>query len=308
MRYQIVLYDPSLETLLTRSEVLDEHLRVAMTQGVLSSWQSVTQVLGSTATQKRRQAAITDDAILRAHLVDILADSPFRSNAFEPFVNSAGNAVRLPLLTPDAIRNSPLKSWLDSHLIKVSGQWVAMVSLGDPSTEALAALVETWGDGIIMMDLKESSENLMRDYRNGAIQTVSLAGLLILAMLWYQRRQLVQIVWITLTVTSVLAATITLLVVLHGQLTVIHLVALLLVAGLGLDYALFLSRSESVDERRATDKAVLACAVSTTLAFGLLAGSSIPVLKFLGLTVASGSAFSYAIAIAGSRLRRKIAT
>jgi predicted exporter len=183
-----------------------------------------------------------------------------------------------------------------------------MVSLSNPSTEALAALVETWGDGIVMMDLKESSENLMRDYRNGAILTVSLAGFLILAMLWYQRRQVVQIIWITLTVTSVLAATMSLLVVLHGQLTVIHLVALLLVAGLGLDYALFLSRSESVDERRATDKAVLACAVSTTLAFGLLAGSSIPVLKFLGLTVASGSAFSYAIAIAGSRLRRKVAS
>ncbi len=308
MRYQIVLYDASLETLLTRSERLDEHLQAAATDGVLDSWQSVTQLLASSTTHERRRSAIPANVLLRERLAEVVADSPFRAEAFEDFATNAGKARELSSLTVDEIRNSSLSSWLDSHLINVSGQWVAMVSLSNPSTEALAALVETWGDGIIMMDLKESSENLMRDYRNGAIQTVSLAGFLILAMLWYQRRQIVQIIWITLTVTSVLAATITVLVLLQGQLTVIHLVALLLVAGLGLDYALFLSRSESVDERRATDKAVLACAVSTTLAFGLLAGSSIPVLKFLGLTVASGSAFSYAIAIAGSRFRRKIAT
>jgi predicted exporter len=154
----------------------------------------------------------------------------------------------------------------------------------------------------MLMDLKSSSAGLMQDYRSGAVTTVSLAAILILAMLWYQRRQILQVVWITLTVASVLAATITIIVFFHGQLTVIHLVALLLVMGLGLDYALFLSRTETGGERRATDKAVLACAVSTTLAFGLLAGSSIPVLKFLGLTVAAGSALSYGIAIAGSRL------
>lgn len=91
---------------------------------------------------------------------------------------------------------------------------------------------------------------------------------------------------------------------LHGSLTVIHLVALLLVLGLGLDYALFLSRVESVHEQRATDKGVLVCAVSTTLAFGILALSSIPLLRFLGLTVAIGSASSFLIAWLGSRVRQ----
>jgi predicted exporter len=89
----------------------------------------------------------------------------------------------------------------------------------------------------------------------------------------------------------------------HGPLTVIHLVALLLVFGLGLDYALFLSRAEADAERAATNKAVLACAVSTTVAFGVLAGSSIPVLKFLGLTVAAGSISNYLVALAGTRQR-----
>jgi predicted exporter len=71
--------------------------------------------------------------------------------------------------------------------------------------------------------------------------------------------------------------------------------------GLGLDYALFLSRPESAVERGCTNQAVAACAISTALAFGILATSSIPVLKFLGLTVATGSACSYLLALAGSR-------
>ena len=87
--------------------------------------------------------------------------------------------------------------------------------------------------------------------------------------------------------------------------TVIHLVALLLVLGLGLDYALFFSRAESDTGRKATRQAVMAGAASTTLAFGVLAGSSIPVLRFLGLTVAVGSAASFLLAWAGSQLLHK---
>ena len=110
-----------------------------------------------------------------------------------------------------------------------------------------------------------------------------------------------------LTVATSLTVTIAVIVQLHGSLTVIHLVALLLVLGLGLDYALFLSRTESASERYATNRGVAACAASTTLAFGILAGSSIPVLKFLGLTVAAGSAASFLLAWSGSRtLRQRI--
>ncbi len=303
MRYQIILNDASLESLLIKSERLDQHLQAAVTDGLLHSWQSVTQVLGSAETQERRRAAIPDDALLRGRLAEVLSESPFRPDAFEAFVTTADRARESGPLTAEQIRGTSLSSWLESRLIKVGDHWVAMVSVSSPSAEALAERISDWGDDILLMDLKSSSASLMKDYRNSAVTTVSLAAILILAMLWYQRRQIRQVIWITLTVTSVLSATIAIVVLFHGQLTVIHLVALLLVMGLGLDYALFLSRTETGGERRATDKAVLACAVSTTLAFGLLGGSSIPVLKFLGLTVAAGSALSYGVSIAGSRLR-----
>ena len=174
-----------------------------------------------------------------------------------------------------------------------------------PQPRQLAEQVAQWSIAASLVDLQASSVGLMRDYRNTALRTILVAALLIIALLWYARGQFRHTLWVGLTVTSALAVTIAVISSIHGSLTVIHMVALLLVLGLGLDYALFLSRVEPVDERRATDKGVLACAVSTTLAFVILAGSSIPVLKFLGLTVAAGSLISFLIAYSGSRLPRK---
>ena len=145
----------------------------------------------------------------------------------------------------------------------------------------------------------------MRDYRNGAMGTIAIASLLIIALLLFQQTAARRVLWIVLTVVAALAVTIAVVTSLHAQLTVIHLVALLLVLGLGLDYALFLSRTETESERKATHQAVLVCAISTSLAFGVLAGSPIPILRFLGLTVACGSVASFTLAFWGSLLPLK---
>ncbi len=307
MRYQVVVHADSLDALLTRSEDVDQLLQRAVDDGLLQNWQSLTQLVASATTQRRRLDAIPDEQRLQQWLQELLADSPFHPDAFEPFLANVQATRTGPLLDVDAVRATPLKSWLDAHLLQIGERRVAMITLSMPSAERLQARVAEWGDDVMWLDLRQSSIDLMHDYRSGAVSTVSIAAILILLLLWYQRRQAVQVVWITLTVVSVLAGTVAVVVLAHGQLTVIHLVALLLVMGLGLDYAIFLSRTESDQERRATDTAVLACAVSTTLAFGLLAGSSIPVLKFIGLTIASGSALSYLVAVSGSRwLSRRV--
>ena len=65
-----------------------------------------------------------------------------------------------------------------------------------------------------------------------------------------------------------------------------HLFALLLVLGMGLDYAIFLR--ESAEDRAATGLAIGMAALTTLLAFGLLAWSQTPALQDFGQTVALG--------------------
>lgn len=305
MRYQLVLHRDSLESLLRDSESLDVLLADAVDDGLLKKWQSVTQILPSLRTQERRQRAIPSAAVLNDRLRAALTDTPFRTDAFELFIANASTAKSAPLLMPADIAATPLRSWLDSHLIMVGDQWVALTSVVRPAATQLSRRVEQWPIAVEFIDLQAASVDLVRDYRHGALNTMLVAALMIVGLLSVARRQFRRILWIVLTVSSALAATVAIVIAQHGSLTVIHLVALLLVLGLGLDYALFLSRSESLLEQRATDKGVLACAASTSLAFGILAGSTIPVLKFLGLTVATGSAASFLIAWSGSRLGSK---
>jgi len=82
------------------------------------------------------------------------------------------------------------------------------------------------------------------------------------------------------------------------SLSLFHLVALTLAAGLGLHYALFFERRVAdAAEARRTLHATLVCVLSAVLVFGLLATSHVPVLRAIGLTVALGVAFHFCLSI-----------
>jgi len=305
MRYQLVQHAADLETLLRDSESLDLQLRKAVDDGLLQSWQSASLVLPSQHLQERRRDAIPADDTLHARLAEATADTAFRADAFEPFEQNASATKSLPPLTPAQFDGTPLSSWLGAHLVQAGGRWVSLVSMSKPDAPALAARMRDWQAGAELVDLHQSSVDLMRDYRHGALRTISVATVFIVALLLFEQKRARKVAWVVLTVSGALAVTTVTAAALHGGLTIIHLVGLLLVMGLGLDYALFLSRTESGPEQAATRHAVAACALTTSLTFGILAGSSIPVLKFLGLTVSTGSAASFILAYAGSRMARK---
>jgi predicted exporter len=204
-------------------------------------------------------------------------------------------------LTPKDYRDTPFATWLDAHLFQVDDVWVSLTFLVRPNPAVLAELVERWEPGPTLADIRESSDGLLREFRNGAIRAVSVAALLIVGLLLLDRHRPRRILWVALTVAAALAVTIASVTLMHEKLTVMHLIGLLLVFGLGLDYSLFFSRDESVAERGCTRHALLACAASTVLVFGILGGSSIPLLKNLGATVAIGSAASFLLAWAGRR-------
>lgn len=81
-------------------------------------------------------------------------------------------------------------------------------------------------------------------------------------------------------------------------LSLFHLVALVLAAGLGLDYALFFEHAsdDEADQRR-TLHALLVCSLSTLLVFALLATSSLPVLRAIGITVSAGVVLNFFLAL-----------
>ncbi len=82
------------------------------------------------------------------------------------------------------------------------------------------------------------------------------------------------------------------------ELTLFHLVALILAAGLGLDYALFFEHAgEDRDDQLRTLHALIVCSLMTLLVFFLLALSSIPVLRAIGVTVTIGVIGNFVLAL-----------
>ena len=100
MRYQLVSHAPTLESLLSESEATDLILQEAVDDGLLTSWQSVSQILPSQSRQQLRQNAIPDREDLHARLGDVLADTQFSPEAFEPFKANVESTRSLSPLLP----------------------------------------------------------------------------------------------------------------------------------------------------------------------------------------------------------------
>ncbi|MCK7592366.1 MMPL family transporter [Pseudomarimonas salicorniae] len=297
VRHLLVLEGTDTEALLQRCEALLPGLDGLVEAGALDDAEPPCRYLPSQRTQLERRAALPDAETLRAALEAAAHNLPFRQEAFAPFLEDVAAAREAAPLGPADLEGSPLGSRLAS-LLPASEPPVALIGLsGLRDVSALQRFAATSGDDLHLLDMKAASEALAATYRERMLLALSLAfALLLLALAAFLRdlRRVGQVL------APVLLAALCTAAALHlggVAFNLFHLVALILASGLGLDYALFFQRAgRDPDERRRTLHGIGVCAVSTLLVFGLLASSSVPVLRAIGLTVALGVAFNLLLA------------
>lgn len=269
-----------------------------MGNGLLAGFAGITPLLPTQTAQRRRQAAIPAPETLADNLARALEPLPFARAAFEPFLADAYQSRTLQPLGPADYTGSDFEPLVQGHLYQAAdGDWTALFTLqGEPDPAALSAFLTARQPGAMLVDLRSASESLVSDYRK---RTLAVLGLVFLALAiglsW--RLQLPRALWTVLLVLGAVLVTAAGLRVLGGALDLYQLAGLLLVTGIGLDYALFLGKPD----RGGAQHAVFACMASTVAAFGVLAASSIPALHSLGSTVALGSAVCFSAAWLGSR-------
>jgi len=153
-----------------------------------------------------------------------------------------------------------------------------------------AALEESGLAGVHFVDIKGESNRLYEGYLREAIE-LSLAGLAaILGLLFAVTRSPARVFRIAAPLVAAVAVVIAGLVLAGHQLTILHLVGMLLVVAVGSNYALFFDRGAAGGGISARTLASLSLAVSTTLVgFGILGFSSVPVLSAIGSTVGPGA-------------------
>jgi predicted exporter len=163
---------------------------------------------------------------------------------------------------------------------------------------ALQALGRGSDGNVRLLDLKAASESLVAAYRTRILQALGIAALLLVITISVALRS-ARRAWHVLAPMTL--ATLLVLAVERAmgiEISLFHLVALILAGGLGLHYALFFERDTGDPaEQRRTLHATLVCVLSALLVFGMLAWATIPVLRAIGLTVSLGVAFHFCLSI-----------
>ncbi|MBS0583462.1 MAG: xanthomonadin transporter [Proteobacteria bacterium] len=297
VRYLLVLEAGDADGVLALSEKISAQVERWMSAGLVDDVELPSRWLPSIATQKARQAKLPERTALQAALAAAEKDSDFEPGLFAPFLDDVARARELPPLTPKAFAASLLGTRLNAMLAERDGRALGLATLsGVRDAGALATAVAQLGDGVRLLDLKGASESLVADYRTRIGIALLVALILLAAAVAVAFRDLGR-AWHVIAPMSL--ATLLALAVLRAggvSLSLFHLVALTLAAGLGLHYALFFERrvDDSAEARR-TLHATLVCVVSAVFVFGLLATSSVPVLRAIGLTVALGVAFHFCL-------------
>jgi len=292
----VVVSGASLEAVLRGAERAALALEPLADAHVIGGIDSPSNYLPSLATQAARRDGLPPAAPLRENFDRAARELGLDSRELTPFLDDVEAARHAPLITPKDLAGTSLAAGLGALLMHVGERWSALLPLRAPPGSASdidlapvrAALAAD--ASVHVLDLKRESDALYDDYLHEAMR-LSLAGFAaIIALLWFALRSLKRaalvlapLVLAVLTVAAVLA--------LCGiELTILHLVGMLLIVAVGSNYALFFDRREAGDRAGPLTVASLALAnLCTVLGFGLLSFSGVPVLEALGTTVAPGA-------------------
>jgi len=291
----VAVHAPSLEAALAAAERIAPRLQALQQQGVIAGFDSPARYLPSLATQRARQSALPDAAVLQARLDAALHGLPVRPAAFAPFLHDVEAARHLPLLTRPDLAHTAFSLALDGMLLhQATGGWTALLPLRAPprasidDTRVQAAL---HGSGALVINLGAASTGLYDGYLRTASE-LSLAGIVAIAvLLLVVLRSAARTARVLAPLLSAVLVVVAGLLLSGVQLTLLHLVGLMLIVAVGSNYALFFNQGQ--DEVGGIEPSTLASLLfanlTTVAGFGPLLLSGVPVLQAMGATVAPGA-------------------
>ncbi|MBB3062855.1 MMPL family transporter [Microbulbifer rhizosphaerae] len=150
-------------------------------------------------------------------------------------------------------------------------------------------------EGVTLVDPPREIAAVMSQQRDLLLQLLPLVLLIAFAVIALRTgpRRALAIIGLPL---AALAGTMTALILSGSGISLFHVAALLLIFGIGVDYAVFSHMSDG-GEKSYTLLAIAMAGVTTLLGFGLLALSGTPAIADFGLTLALGTSLTLLLAV-----------
>lgn len=301
MRYVASFSAPDQESALRLAERTRPVLRELARQRVIGGFHTPDELLPSLASQRARQAALPVAAEARMRLDQALQGMPLQADQLRGFLADVERSRSQPLLSRQSLQGSAASVLLDSMLIKRPNGYLVLMPLrptGEGAQGDQIALGKVRAElerhqlgQVTVIDLLEETTAIFDSYTHEALVFSSLGSLAILLLLgltcgW------VQAVRVTIPLSCAVLCTVAIFDASGIQLTILHLVGLLLVVAIGSNYALFFANKQQLGnevEQRQVEVSLVVANLATVTSFGLLGTSSVPVLSFIGSTVAIGA-------------------
>jgi predicted exporter len=304
VRHLVVVTGADHEQALEKSERIAVVLERAVAEKWITGYDLAARYLPSRRTQELRRAALPDSAILAANLRQAMTGLPFRADLFKPFLADVERARNAPWLNAQALQGSALGLRLETLLLPAATGWAALAPLsGVRDPQALdAALMAHGVQDVLLLDIKRETDTLVAGYRSESLKLFSFGLLCIAVLVLAGLRSLAMALRVLVPALGAAMLSAATLVAAGTGLTLFHMVALLLVVGIGINYALFFNRPARDGDEHALTLLALAAASLTTLCAALaLALSGAPVLRAIGTAIALGTVYALILSILLSR-------
>jgi predicted exporter len=285
----VVALGQSDEQALARAEAVRTALARASERKLVRDYRSVAELVPSAAMQRERHRRLSSDPSFLPRLRESLARHGFVAAAFAPFEAALAQPPRV--LAIDTLLASPLADLVAPFRAQLS-QGIAYLTPIEGAAPGLGALLAGL-EGVYDLDQEALFSAAYGRFRARALTMVALGLALVLATLYFRYRSaraaLLGMLPALLGAGAALACE-----ALRGvPATLMHVIAVLLVLSMGVDYGIYaLESRSSFEEGGTTLGSVLLAALTTVLSFGLLALSDNPALAAIGSTVGLGMVFT----------------
>lgn len=301
----VVAFGDDEQVALRRNDEVERRLAAARAEGELEAYLSLHSLLWSERAQLASLHTVTRAPDLFDRMAAALEREGFVRSAFEPFRASLSEAPA-PLVW-DELATSPLGPLVSNLRIDAPDGRVGLVTLlRGADLSRLDTRLEGI-DGVTLFDQSRFMASVYGQFRARTLQMMLLGvvGVFLTILARYRRLSLAVAAFAPALLASVAALAVVAL--LGYEASLVHVLALLLVLSMAEDYGVFMVEAfaNRSDAGNALASVVVAC-LTTVASFALLAMSSNPALRALGMVTGLGVLFGFLLApISWSFLARR---
>jgi predicted exporter len=283
-----------LEAALAVNDRVARAMRAGVDAGEVESFRSLASFLSSAASQRQSLAALRDPAF-EERFERAFSNEDFEPAAFDPFFAALRSDVGPPLALAD-VEAAGLGDAVRPFILRTDRGTSVLTFMRNVRDRAALEKRIAEIDGAFFFDQKAFFDETYGAYRVRSLEMVLVGLLLVLAVVVVRYRSARLAFAAFVPAIAAVGTTLGLLGLLGMKANLMHLVAIVLVLSIGVDYAIFVVEHRGAETRPATLVSISLACITTVFSFGLLALSSNPALQSLGLFVTCGVALSLVFA------------